>query len=553
MAAEDELLKLLDPAIRQRIESDYERFAPLLALLGAWQEEVEGHVAQTEQNTVLRLMGELFPKGHWKFPYQTLIVPEDLARREIGEEMLFTDRASQTPWTACGPGGTLPTRLQDWRIERQGWEQYALVCDIHLESRQPDARLLTPPLPPEDLSGQAQLAFVSGPEAIVAELAGAAWAIQYPGEAFQPVGVTRYQGYLDFEQGLGASRGKQRQLEAWLPPFYPYSRKFLRFYVPAPPSETPPDAWDWLGKGSATLRMAALIGEETANYLDQRKDAPPLILNAIPVAQMKAVSEPLIENPDRVGDSFQVPFMGYKGCFAATAREIRATTEGFKVSYHAARLLATPSEDARGMVGTQDLLVQCDRPASAASEMRVRIYHECYGGQAAAPQILTRPNGTRFLAPFPVVGSMDSSIVGYDDAGARHSWYHSLLRAPQLTEGDVLEILAQIPDCAKYLELDPDYFSMQLDIENAPQIERTRWDNYLWPCRVSETALLEQRATYLTPSRIPIIPLMRLVFNPGRESLPEFLQEDLVRYAASVISQYFMIGWYRVAGKRADA
>ena len=553
MAAEDKLLKLLDPAIRQRIEGDYDRFAPLLALLGAWQEEVEGHVALTEQNTVMRLMGELFPKGHWKFPYQTLIVPEDLARREIGEELLFTDRASQTPWTACGPGGTLPTRLQAWRVERQGWDQYALVCDIHLESRQPDARLLTPPRPPEDLSGQTQLAFVCGPEHIVSELAHAAWAVQHPGNSFETIGVTRYQGYLDFEQGLGAARGKQRQLEAWLPPFYPYSRKFLRFYVPAPDADTPANAWDWLGKGGATIRLAALVSEAAADYFDRRKDTPPLILNAIPVAQMKAASEPLIENPDRVGDSFQIPFMGYKGCFAATAREIRATTEGFKVSYHPARLLVTPSEDARGLAGTQNLSVQCDRPASAASELRVRIYHECYGEQAAPPRTLTRPNGTRFSAPFPVVGSLDSSIVGYDDPGARHSWYHSLLRAPQLTQGDVLEILAQIPDCAKYLDLDPDYFSIQLDIENKPQIERTSWDNYLWPCRVSETSLLEQQATYLTSSRVAILPVMRLIFSQGRESLPEFLQEDLVRYAASVISQYFMIGWYRVVGKRAEA
>ena len=553
MAAEDELLKLLDPAIRQRIEGDYDRFAPLLALLGAWQQEIQGHVQQIEQNTVTRLMGELFPKGAWKFPCQTLVVPEDLVRREVTEEMPFMDRVAQTPWTPCGTGWTLPTRLEDWRIESQGWDQRALVCDIQFDSRQPDARLLTPPAPPDDPTGSAQLAFVCGSEEIVAALAASPWALQHPGEPFQPIGVTRYQGYLDFEKGLGAARGKQRQLEAWLPPFYPYSRKFLRFFALSPdatPASAPAD-WSWLNQGGRGVRLAALVSAEVADYFERRAQTPPLHLNAIPVAQMRVSGEPLVENPDRVGDSYKSPFMGVQGCFAASAREYHEAAEGHSVLYHAARLVSTSSDDGRAQTGLQNVEVLCDRPAGPIADFRVRIYHTCYGENATAPTALTRPNGLRFSAPFPPTGSMDAPIAGYDDAGARRSWYHALLRAPQLTQGDVIEILSQIPDCRRYLELDPDYVSLQLAIENKSWVERAPWDNYLWPCLVSEAFLLEQRATYLTQSRVAVIPVMRLIFEQGRESLPEFLQEDLVRYTASVISQYFMIGWYRVAGQMA--
>src|SRR5262249_48837541 len=118
--------------------------------------------------------------------------------------------------------------------------------------------------------------------------------------------------------------------------------------------------------------------------------------------------------------------------------------------------------------------------------------------------------------------------------------------SPQLTEGDVLEILRQLPDCKKYLDLDPDFVKIQLDVDPQPWIPRTPWDSYLWPTIVSKENLLEQRATYLTKSRTAIVPIMRLVFNQTGSVLPEFLMDDLLRYIASAISMYFMIGWYRV-------
>lgn len=554
MSSEEDLLKLLDEATARHIKADYDRYRPLIALLGAWKEEIDGHVTQIEENVVVRLMQELFPKGAWRFPAQTLAVPDNLIRREVGEETTFTDRATGTPWTPCGQGWTLPTRLESWSIEQHGWDSYALVCDIHMENRQPDARLLVPPQPPDDPLGQMQLAFVCAGEAVVADLARSAWGVQHPGEPVQPIRVTRYRGYLDFEMGIAAARKKQRQLEAWLPPFFPYARKFLRFYLPDPRSEpaitADRDAWGWLGAAQKTVRLVALIPERTADYFLRNQADPPLILNAIPMAQMRATGDALRENPDRVGDSHRIPFMGYAGAFAASGREYKMTADGVQVVYHPVQMHIAASEDPNAKEGLQNIDVWCDRPSGNLSEYRVRIYHECYGEKAATPRVLTRPNMTYSL-PFPLLGSMDASVVGYGDQGAKRDWYHSLIRAPQLTQGDILEILTQIPDCNNCLDLDPDYFFLQLDIDNEPGRERSGWENYLWPTVVSEASLLEHRVSYLTRSRVAIIPLMRLIFSPGRKSLPAFLWEDLMDYTASVISKYFMLGWYRVVAEKA--
>ena len=68
MSARDDLLSYLEPAIRQQILADSERYAPMLALFAAWKEEVEGHAREMETNVIARLAQELFPAGAWRFP-----------------------------------------------------------------------------------------------------------------------------------------------------------------------------------------------------------------------------------------------------------------------------------------------------------------------------------------------------------------------------------------------------------------------------------------------------------------------------------------------------
>jgi hypothetical protein len=123
-----------------------------------------------------------------------------------------------------------------------------------------------------------------------------------------------------------------------------------------------------------------------------------------------------------------------------------------------------------------------------------------------------------------------------------------------LTEGDVLEILQQLPDCRDYLFLNSDYVKIKLDIDPAPWITRSHWDSYLWPTLVPKASLLEQRASYLSAATA-IVPIMQINFQRrqaplrNRPSLPDFLVDDLLQHAASVLSTAFMLGWYRVVGR----
>jgi hypothetical protein len=549
MAAYDDILNSLDPTIRQRIQADFDRYAPMLALFAAWKEGVDDHVSQIETDVIERLAQRIFPQGSWRFPAQALAVPNQITKRELNEETEFTDRITQRRWSPCGPGWMLPTRLgSSPGIEQEGWERYAFVFSIEMDNPKPDARLLTPPMPPEDPTGQQQLVFVGAAEPIVAALAAAPWAIQYPGQPFRPIGVSRYTGYLDFERGLGAARLKQLQLENWLPPFYPYSRKFLRFYLPAPAAAPPGEAWDWLGSG-AGIRVAALVSETTADSIRARGDKDLIILNAVPVAQMRTLGEPLLENPDRVGDSYRIPFRGVNACFAASLRESLLTGDGSRPAYHPAVLRSITSEDMRNRPGFEDVDVECDSTAvRPSSSCRVRIYYDSFGEDAGTPSALFRPGGLSYSIPFPPFGALDAPIANLEDNGAKISWYRTLLRAPVLTEGDVMEMLSQLPDCRKHLDLD--LLSVQLDIDPASATHRSEWDTYLWPTIISEGGLLAHRATYLTKSmtqnRTAIMPLMRLVFPRGSRQLPDFLMDDLLQYAASVVSMHFMIGWYRV-------
>lgn len=549
MAARDDILQLLDAGVRERIESDSARYAPFLALLNAWNGAVQQHVAQFESRVVSRLAQQMLPQGDWRFPAQALAVPDEPRQHEVSAEMTFTDRATGACWTPCGPGWTLPTRVLSWSLQQADWAHYALVLDVAFEGSKPDAPLLLPPTPPDDLEGQSQLAYLCGSERLVDRLARAPWAIQYAGGSFEPISAWRYEGYLDFEKALGAVRPRQRHLAAWLPPFHPYSRKFLHFALPAPAETPPAKAWAWLGQARQPIRLAALVDDTTASLLRNEGADPPVILNAIPVAQMRALSGAILEGPERVGDADKKLFAGIRGCFAATAREYRQATRGAEVVYHPADLARTESADPRADRTRHDIEVTCGRLAAGYLQYETRIYYESLGADATPPVSLSRPQRSYFSVPFPAVGGTTIMVGSGGEEGARPFWYHALLRPPLLTEGDVLEILSQLPACRTYLEMDPQSVFIQLDIAQETRAERTQWANWLWPSVVTQESLLEFRASYLTASRVPLIPIMRLHFQPSGGDLPAYLLEDLASYAASVLSQFFMLGWYRIEGR----
>jgi hypothetical protein len=535
MPAEDEILEQMDPAVRQRVDEEYMKFAPFIGLVSAWKAAVEEHLSVIERNVTMRLAEQFFPQGDWRFPAQTLAVPQDLTAREFTMETDFKDMFTGATWRPCGRGWALPSQVVRCEVER-GWDQSALVCEVRYEGK-PDEPLLTPE--------RHQLAFVRGSETVVAALAKARWAIQYPGKPFEPISVERYDGYVEFEREMSVARLTQRQLEAWLPPCYPYSRKFLRFSADAHKGDAHKgldyvanaDDWSWLREGGEFTRLVALIDDATADLLAAEGGENPLIFNAVPVAQMKVMPQSIVAPLHAVGETYKVPFLGVSNFFAATAWSVNERGE---VVFHRASFTRTPHENP----SLANVDVTCDQTVG-----EVRVFCECLGEDSNPgrdhPEYLSR-GGRRFAVTLPSVGGMNVSLAPSNPIG-RSYWYHSMLRPGLLTLGDVQEILSHLPACRAYFDLQS--ASVQLDVVNQPWVERTPWDNYLWPTVISEASLLEMRTNYLTRSRVPIIPVMRLSLPRNYSDVPAFLLDDIARYAASVLSQYFMIGWYRIEGQ----
>jgi hypothetical protein len=542
MPAENDILSHIDPAVRRRVEEEMEKYAPFLGMMGAWKAAMEEQLKAIESNVTARLAEQFFPQGDWRFPAQTVAVPQELRERGVALGAHFSDPHSGAAWTPCGPGWTRPTEIVEWTIERKGWDLSAFVCEIRFESQKPGEPLLTPP-PSEEERGGEQLAFVCGSEPLVAGLAKARWAIQYPGKPFEPINVARYEGYMEFEREMSVARLTQRQLEAWLPPCYPYSRKFLRFFVTNQSNPVNADDWSWLGESGQNVRLAALIDSDTADLLNAEAGEHPLILNAVPMMQMRMQSDSINITLHTVGEGYKVPFAAIANVFAAAAR---STDARGNVKFHRVTFSRAPHESLRE-VGRDhqpldDVHVTCDQTAQ-----EVRVYYDCLGEESNPgrehPDSLNRVRDKPFKVIMPSVGGMNSSFTSSDGAGRRY-WYHSLLRPALLTMGDVQEILSHLPMCRAHFDLQN--VSVQLDVVNQPWVERTPWDTYLWPTLISEASLLELRTSYLTKSRVPIIPVMRLSLPQSRSVARRFLLDDVARYAASVLSQYFMIGWYRI-------
>lgn len=554
----EELLSRLNPSIRPRIDANPE-YEELVALLAAWLEATDEHLSMAEERVVTRLSEELAPGGDWKFPVQTLAIPRELKPRRVEEDTPFQGASGiDDQWRPCGEGWTRPTELSNWYIEFDRTQGYALVCEIHTDK--PGMRLLLPSSVAEPKDGQ-QLAFVCGDEDIISALSRASWSIQHPGERhWQAVSVTRYLDYLRLERGLGGARSSQRQLSAWLPPFYPYSRKFLRFSLSEPVITRPEEEWDFLGTGAEFIRLAAFIDETTAERLEAIAEDSveaarnPLILNAVPLVQMQSMAEDLLQSPFQTGEGYSQPFTAVWNVFGAAVRETRTSDNGIYSIYPAARLKVKPVEFAARRQGEQSAEITCGVPSKTAAEYQARLYFGSHGQEITSPRELFR-GPQSFTTPFPALGGKNASVTQYGDAGARHAWYHSFLRAPQPSVADIIEILSQIPACYDYLNLD--YAAsgrrsmsrmIQLDVENRPRAERSAWENYLWPSLVSDETLLEMHASFLSASQVAIMPRMRLHFEPKRKEFPSFLWREMERYVASVLSQYFMIGWYRMEG-----
>ena len=144
------------------------------------------------------------------------------------------------------------------------------------------------------------------------------------------------------------------------------------------------------------------------------------------------------------------------------------------------------SDDPRGSaLGHTDVTVYGDKPASDMN-YRVQIYYECFGEDAKTPVMLNRPQGQRFNVLLPPFGGMNAPIDRYSDAGAKRFWYRTMLRSPMLTQGDIIELLSEIPACLENLNLEDESVSVKLEVENRPSVERSHWENYLALCCIAK-------------------------------------------------------------------
>jgi hypothetical protein len=546
LPTEEEILAHLHPDVQQRIRQNWSEFGPFVALLSAWSTVLDEHLVQVERHVVERLSERFLPEGNWHFPAQTLAIPESLRPRDISPvESPFSDEVARFPWTPCGTGWTLPSRVVRWEVLRGPNDQAAVVFHVQHQSSDQDAALLT--------AERGQLAFVAGTEGLVGALAEVPWAIQYPQRPWEPAVAERYRGYLELEEELYVARPSQAHLEAWLPPCHPYSRKFLHLRPRPAAEESLVQPWNWVAQArpfntpedDANVRLAALIDRPLREALEAYQGPGPLLLNAVPVAQMGVRGEPIVTTMQSVGETIKVTFSGLPSFFAATARlgSQPQPASFMREQPHDPRAVIA----ARGESRMHDITVSCSRQST-----EVRAYCECHGAQPSrqppGPPSLLLALRDRFLTPFPALGGVDREMAAGANGASRYYWYHTLLRPRLLTEGDVRESLALLPI---WDHLDRGQITLQLDVHNTPLVSRGAWDSYLWPSLVQETTL-DGRVAEITACRVPIIPVLRLLLTGKASSCPDFLLDDLARYAGSVLSGFFLAGWYRIEGSVAN-
>lgn len=538
--------------MRQRVLADYEsHYAPFLAMLAGWKQAVQAHYALGQEAALARLEEQFFPLGDWRFPPQTLAAPQRPPERttEIPFETPFLDPTGQ-PWMTCGTGWMQPTVLANVSLrERDG----VIVLDVERVGGAPADTLLT----------RGQLAFVAAPDEVVSALARGRWWVQTAGGDPQPAVCARYDGYLLFEREMQAARVNQRQLDLWLPPCHPYSRKIVCLRLAteeeaqaAAGGERPEmDAPD-PARAVPSFRFTGVLPKmepDAAEFLQPETASSLFYLNAVPVLQT-AMTDHLFYAPfPRVGDEYALRITGLPNLFAAVAYN-----DGVSVP---ASMRSVPSNDPRAR--EDDVEIRFAQTVWAKMA-RVKLYHGSQGqgrsdtggaGDEARPTLLERAP-SRFTIPFPVLGG--ASVGGPEKRAewVRTAWYHGVLRPALLTEGDLAEILRQrsVEGPGSLLR----FRSAAREIIHQIEAEGAHWRSYLWPTLLAREERFGEGppddAFSGSEDYLPLVQRLRVTFEraPESEGVPEFLLKDVSNYLASVLSQYFIVSCFRVEGKLAS-
>lgn len=531
-----DILARLPREMRHRVVADYEtHYAPLLALLAGWKGAVQEHYVQAEKSSLAHLEEQFFPLGDWKFPAQTLAVPQRPPARttDIAAGAAFADPAG-APWLAAGEGWLQPTALRDISLR---WSDNQLFVMIEAD--------FLPSEPLENILKRGQLAFLAVPEEVLESFAAANWWVSTPSEPLRAARLSRFDGYLSFEREMQIARMNQRHLDLWLPPFYPYGRKMVNLSLAedfAENGDSPPDSLKtgrgldsgvrFVGVLTPRGRTAAALREMSA----RRSQAPWISLNAVPVVQTTQSDNVFYPPFPQIGQEHALRMSGVPDIFAATVRH-----DGRDVP---ATLIRLPSSDP--LAAEMDVQVQF--PQARAGVTQVKIYHGSWGrrGGRDAPSLLEKAP-LRFNAPYSPMGGITLGGPADRAEWVRTAWYQSVLRPPLLTEGDLWEIIRQRQaELGEMLR----FRSAVREIVQDPDLGGPHWRSYLWPSVLARESAFSLEEGIPSPKSTPLIQSLRITFDRavGTE-VPDFLAADMANYLASVISQYFVLSTFRVEGQ----
>ena len=546
-AAIQDILAHMPPEMRQRVLADYEsHYAPFLAMLAGWKGAVQEHYTHGEASVIAKLEEQFFPLGEWKCPAQTLATPQRPPERtmSVDGDTQFLDPLGRS-WMASGTGWLLPTTLRTGQAQWVNEE-----CFVVIEADYKGKEALEP------LLRRGQLLFAALPEDAVAVLGDSPWWVLLPGaNSYRQARLTRYDGYLAFEREMQTARLSQRHLDLWLPAFYPYSRKIVCLTLD---EERQPEAerevldLGWLGRSvQSGFRFVGRIRPQTerhrrvlASLRDGARRAPavPLVhLNPVPVVQTALADSVFYPPFRRIGEQYALHLAGVPDLFAAVANQ-----DGAAMPTSVTRL---PSTDPR----TTEPEIRVQFHQAEAQVTRVKLYHSSVGpgrmSSQEAPSVLeTTLTKMRFDVPFRPVGG--TLIGGTSDRAdwARIAWYHSVLRPPLLTEGDLAELIQQRRGAVDDLV---HFHRAACEIAHEAEAGNTYWRSYLWPTLVASRDSYDARYGEIpAPNVIPLVQTLRVSFKASSTAdVPVFLLNAAADYLASVLSQYFVLSCFRVEGQ----
>ena len=537
-----DILAYMSREMRQRVLADYEtHYAPFLSMLAGWKGALQTHYAYGEDAAIARLQEQFFPLGEWKFPAQGLAIPQRPPERttDIRAESEMTD-SSLRPWLSCGEGWVHPTALHQASLQTVDSDWIVLIDVDYLGAGQV-----------EPLLERGQLAFVAGAEEFVSTLAEAEWWVQTERQRPRKARFSRYGGYMSFEREIQSARLNQKHLELWLPPCYPYSRKIVRLAV-QPNAQPDPDAPDtsWAGNVTTGFRFIGVIRNPNhravaalRSQANARRAGQLVYLNPIPVVQTAVQSNFWPAPFPRHGMDYSLRATGAKDVYAGVVYtdDVTAPTSLYRVA----------SNDPKALY--DDVVMQF--PQNDARRANAKFYYGSFGQESGdsrdEPGVLDM-TPLKFTVPFRIIGGATVGSPENRAEWARSAWYHSVLRPPMLTEGDITELIRQRKNSFGDL-LRFKYATRE--ILHDPAEGSTHWRSYLWPSIIPREDSFNSEASrggIPTDGRfIPLIQSLRMAFErgPAAATLPDFLVSDVANYLASVLSQYFVMSCFRVEGR----